>query len=83
MCSLEVGSYLLWYREVSETSPLFLLHVTVGVGSPMTIALKKANFPVKKGKKEDRSLPGDSEEIQIYTVTFSMDIKLKWVNSTW
>lgn len=52
----------------------------------MTIALKKANFPVKKKEKEkkekDRSLPGDSEEIQIYTVTFSMDIKLKWVNST-
>lgn len=50
----------------------------------MTIALKKANFPVKKKEKKekDRSLPGDSEEIQIYTVTFSMDIKLKWVNST-
>lgn len=49
----------------------------------MTIALKKANFPVKKKKKEkDRSLPGDSEEIQIYTVTFSMDIKLKCIHIT-
>lgn len=45
VCSLELGSYLAWYREGSETSPLFLVHVTVGVGSPMTMALKKANLP--------------------------------------
>lgn len=45
-------------------------------------SFKESKFPCEKRKEKDRSLPGDSEEIQIYTVTFSMDIKLKWVNST-
>lgn len=47
VCSLEWLSYFVWYLDVSDTSPLFLLHVTVGWGSPMTIALKKANLPAK------------------------------------
>lgn len=36
------------YFSVSEMSPLFLVHVTVGVGSPVTIALKTANFPLER-----------------------------------
>lgn len=45
VCSLEWASNLVWYLDVSDTSPLFLLHVTVGCGSPVTMALKNANFP--------------------------------------
>lgn len=47
VCSFELVSYLVWYLDVSDTSPLFLLHVTVGWGSPVTMALKKANLPEK------------------------------------
>lgn len=47
VCSFEWVSYLVWYLDVSDTSPLFLLHVTVGWGSPVTMALKKANLPEK------------------------------------
>lgn len=51
MCSSELGSYLAWYLDGSDTSPLFLLQVTVGFGSPVTIALKKANFPENRNKR--------------------------------
>lgn len=50
VCSREFGSNLVWYFFGSEISPLFLAHVTVGVGSPTTMALKIANLPASLQK---------------------------------
>lgn len=47
MCSWVLASYLLLYFEESSTVPLLRPHVTVGAGSPLTIALKRAFLPVK------------------------------------
>lgn len=50
VCSWEFGSNLVWYFFGSEISPLLLAHVTVGVGSPTTMALKIANLPASLQK---------------------------------
>lgn len=39
------SSYFIWYFSLSKMLPLTLFHVTSGLGSPITKALKTANFP--------------------------------------
>lgn len=45
ICSSVNSSYLVWNFSLSERVPLALLHDTSGFGSPVTTALKIANFP--------------------------------------
>lgn len=49
VCSLDTSSYF-WTQTLGRKciSPFALVHVTVGVGVPTTMALKTANFPALK-----------------------------------
>lgn len=46
VCSSVLGSNFDWNFSGSFISPLALAHVTVGLGSPITFALKMASFPI-------------------------------------
>ena len=46
--SPSLSLYLHMYFAVSVSTPLFLVQVTVGAGSPFTMALKKASLPGRK-----------------------------------
>lgn len=48
MCSWFLESYLLLYFEESSSVPLLRSHVTVGAGSPLTIAFKRAFLPASQ-----------------------------------
>ena len=53
------------------TSPLLRSHVTVGAGSPFTIALKNAFFPKKKKKKKENK-EYHTAKLQLYKLVYNI-----------
>lgn len=71
MCSLFLASYLALYFAESSVVPLLRSHVTVGAGSPLTIVLKSAFFPIKA----KYGVPYNSTAVGIVVISFFFLVK--------